>query len=700
LEENFDRINIAINKEKEMVAFRRWFPALAVPLVFAGLASAQVSGSGSTPLTCSTNVTSTPILRSEGITEEVGDIVITCTGGTIYSTLGNSGTSNPLAPATNITVSLTSSVTSRLLSVSGVSEALLLIDEPNSGLTGPISGFGPTEPFTGCNYPASGGCAGVSAGSLPTSGIYVQTQAANVAGQTGSYQTAVTGTPSPTNVTISTTPSTTPAPNAYQGVVSGNQVTFFGVPVVPPGSNGQRIFRITNVRINASGIGGGTASGSLPVQASIAVSNFTALPITNPTPLVGFVQSSLATSVTGPVPYGQCNSQTAAPSAILTFSEKFASAFKTRVDPSAAGQTAPVNSQTKGQGDILVQNIPGTVYFSESGFTLADGTLPSGPLTGSTVSGITGTTGLADFGTRFTAVFNSVPVGAHVLLSVYSVSTAAGAVVGQINSGPAWAAMVTGPTVVDGSGGAPLVSATGTAAAGVQYVEITPPSTGAVAGATYQATWETMASQQSVLDTFQFGVYISYTASPGTNSPAAGTGTVNLSYAPYDTDTTASATDNVPRFLNTSTAANAISIGLCQTTLLFPFITNELGFDTGIAIANTSTDPFGTTPQNGTCVLNWYGTAAPSTPTTTPSVATATEYTTLASVTVPGFQGYMIAVCNFEYAHGFAFISNVGATADTMGYLPLVIPQPSLNGGRKANDQADSVVSSGEQLSQ
>jgi hypothetical protein len=29
----------------------------------------------------------------------------------------------------------------------------------------------------------------------------------------------------------------------------------------------------------------------------------------------------------------------------------------------------------------------------------------------------------------------------------------------------------------------------------------------------------------------------------------------------------------------------------------------------------------------------------------------------------PGFQGYMIAQCAFQYAHGFAFISDVGGTA-------------------------------------
>ena len=41
-----------------------------------------------------------------------------------------------------------------------------------------------------------------------------------------------------------------------------------------------------------------------------------------------------------------------------------------------------------------------------------------------------------------------------------------------------------------------------------------------------------------------------------------------------------------------------------------------------------------------------------------------------------GFQGYMIAQCGFQYAHGFAFITNgVGANGGlSQGYLAGVIP--------------------------
>jgi hypothetical protein len=38
-----------------------------------------------------------------------------------------------------------------------------------------------------------------------------------------------------------------------------------------------------------------------------------------------------------------------------------------------------------------------------------------------------------------------------------------------------------------------------------------------------------------------------------------------------------------------------------------------------------------------------------------------------------GFQGYMIARCNFQYAHGYAFISDLGAQRLAQGYIALIL---------------------------
>jgi hypothetical protein len=677
LEENFDRFNFAIHKEKEMADLRRWITALAVLALFAGLASAQVGTNGGTQLICSVNTSATPTLRSEGITEQIGDIVITCTGGAVVNDIGNGGAAtNPAATQVNITVSLTSQVTSRLLGTGGItnaSEALLFIDEPNSGLAAPVNNFGPAAPFIVCQTPSTG-C-----------GAFVQTLGA----APNQFQVAVgSGTQTVANAA--------PAANVYQGVVSGNQVTFFGVPVVPPGTNGSRVFRITNIRTNANGIGGGSASGSVPVQASLLTSNFAALPISNATPIVGFVQSSLSTAVGNPTAFGQCNSQTRSFATTLTFNELFGSAWKTRLDPTVAGQTGQTFT-----GASPGQNKPGTFYNSESGFTLNASTLGAGgqPTTG----GFATTAGLADFGTRFKAVFNNLPAGARVFVSQNN--TAAG---GQFTAGNStigfpvtFAQAVTGETVADTTG-LPLatalsglgstaivpgvaVTAPGFAAGGVNLVEITPSS-----GNTATAVWEIVNTNPNQLESVSFSVFVTYTASPGTNSPAPGISTVNLSYAPTSTVTTASATAPIPRFIDTSTAKNAVNIAICRTVLLFPFVTNQLGFDTGLAISNTSTDPFGTTPQAGTCSLNFYGNSAPAA-VTTASVASATTYVNLASVIAPGFQGYMIAVCGFQYAHGFAFVSDVGARNVAMGYLALIIPDPSLIPGATTQNRTSTV---------
>ena len=160
--------------------------------------------------------------------------------------------------------------------------------------------------------------------------------------------------------------------------------------------------------------------------------------------------------------------------------------------------------------------------------------------------------------------------------------------------------------------------------------------------------------------------------------------TTNGSFAPLSTVTTASVSAPVPRFADTSRAINTARIVACATDLLFPFLTNQAGFDSGFVISNTSQDPFGTTPQAGTCKLNYYGGttgggAAPPAQTSA-VVASGAQLTAVLSTggnlgvaATPGFQGYMIAQCAFQFAHGFAFISDVGANRLAESYLALVM---------------------------
>jgi hypothetical protein len=323
------------------------------------------------------------------------------------------------------------------------------------------------------------------------------------------------------------------------------------------------------------------------------------------------------------------------------------------------------------QSYAVEQNIPGFLYTSESGFTPYTSGLPV-TLTGSTV-----TPGLADFGTRISAVFSNIPSGVSVYVGGVSPSVGTGATTN--GSSTTTVTLIPSATYLYGAG--TLVGVTSTTSSVYPATETFPAVQLAVSGGTAIATWEITTTSTSTIENVDIPVALLYVANPGNNLPAIGTATVNLRYAPDAadigaTDTTASSSQPIPRFVDTSTATNILSTSLCTTSLLFPYVTEIAGFDTGLAIANTSTDPFGSTPQAGTCTLNWYGTAAPAA-TVTPSVASGTVWAGLTSLLAPGFNGYVIAVCNFEYAHGFAFVSDLGARNLAMGYLALILNPPS-----------------------
>jgi hypothetical protein len=150
----------------------------------------------SQPFSC--NVSSDPtMVRLNGESEVVGDVVLKCTGGTGLS-LG----------VVNITLFLNVNLTSKL-NAAGQSEALLLIDEPQPGVPN-----------------ASNGCSPAYAGQvLGTPGIV-----ACAAGSGNVYQ-------------------------ADGGGTLDNIVTWQGVPIVSPGPGAVRILRLTNIRANAANIG-------------------------------------------------------------------------------------------------------------------------------------------------------------------------------------------------------------------------------------------------------------------------------------------------------------------------------------------------------------------------------------------------------------------------------------------------------------
>jgi hypothetical protein len=589
-----------------MADFRRCILALAVVALLTGL----VSTASAQPFTCNATAAVPTLMRSEGLTELAGDIVLQCNG-----TLP-AGSAN----FANLAVFLgNTTITSRILNATtNESEVLLLLDEPNT----------PTGP---------------------------------------AFNTAAT-------VTVGGVAVTNTNRNVFQGTISGNQVQFLGVPVYPgatvsPGTVLTRVFRITNIRANASAVGVGASGTPGQVTAFVSIVGPTSIPVNNAQQTVGFVQRGLnvllrdPTGATGQaeagaraadeVTFAQCAGRTgntrATPVAAIRFAENFATAFRVRGTFDAAGNSA--------------QTVPGSIFNTESGLFVPG--LASG--TGVVATNV----GVADFGTRLRAVFTNIPNGVTVFVSNTNIINDDDTAGTTALTRAALVGSQTAPTIFpSGVGVAPELTFRNQRATN----DAIPVNQVAITGGAGEAVWEVTAAQALAQEFIDFYVYFGYTANPGANSPAVGTGTVAGTFAPVSTVATASATAPIPRFADTPGGSfTVIGIVACRTNLLFPFVTNQVGFDTGIAIANTTRDIFGTTAQAGTCSLNFFGDNAPAA-VTTASIAGGTVFAGLAQSLAPNFQGYVIAQCNFQFAHGFAFVSDVGARNLAMGYLALVIP--------------------------
>jgi hypothetical protein len=438
--------------------------------------------------------------------------------------------------------------------------------------------------------------------------------------------------------------------NPTQGFLQNGALVFSGFTLPTNGAPFQ--IRVTNVRVNANSLAAGSfVTGT--VLATFGIQNQQNL-------VLGAIQSSLSVAVSSVSNFAQCNSTPTSGTppgttiSTLTVKELVNTAFKS---PASSAINA-----TPGQWYQNGVNTESQTVLAGVGFTNALGAVP----------------GQADSATRIRVNFSNIPAG--VTLSV-----------------PASVASGTSLIQATTSGDVGAFSLAGSA--------ITLTSSGSV-------TYEVRAQNGSAIDSFTIPVTISYAYVPP-STPNVGTILASATYAPTSAEVTVlNPAFGIPRFADTSVLTPFITIAACQTDLLFTFLTNQAGFDTGFEIANTSTDPFGTAAQNGTCTLNWYGTGpAAGTATTTPSIASGNYYVNLVSTAAAGFQGYMIAVCNFQYGHGFAFITDGYGQPGrglSQGYLASVIPTPGLQnaiGGadnvRNASDSSlTAAKGSGEGLNQ
>jgi hypothetical protein len=482
-------------------------------------------------VTCAASVPASRQIRHEGMTELIGDLVLSCTGGTAPA-------SGSAISTVDITVALDTNVTSRLLGATGnttASEALLLIDEPGGSQPPPAPGFGSAAPAILCSSPL---------GAVPAGCV--------------EYARAVQVNGSPVQVAASSSTGTVnPGANVFQGVVSANQVTFRGIPILAPAAGSTRVLRITNVRANAAGLPGG-ATAPFSLMATVSSSDTAAVSMTGPKQTAAVVQPGLTATVrdatnsgalaAGGAAISQCTgSNSPVPVAMLRFSENFNSAFLARVAPT---------SNYMGQSGSPAQNIPGSIYNSESGFVL-----PAASNNGAVA-------GLTDYGTRLKAVFSNIPAGIRLFVSVTNLASntsSPSTVAPAGNSTSSYAALIQGETFTDTNGVPPLtVSSAG--------VNGTPPTTGVaellVVNGSATAVWEVINTNPAALENLQFGVWQQFTANAGANSPPPGTATVNLDFAPTFSDSAASApSGSLPlvRFSDTPSPANLFTVTACQT---------------------------------------------------------------------------------------------------------------------------------------
>jgi hypothetical protein len=105
----------------------------------------------------------------------------------------------------------------------------------------------------------------------------------------------------------------------------------------------------------------------------------------------------------------------------------------------------------------------------------------------------------------------------------------------------------------------------------------------------YQATavWEINKSSPSIQEEVSFGVAVVFGAAPGPNAPSLGTATVSLALAPAYVAYRPGIP--VPAYaVSTDAPKNAFRITRKRTWILFSDVTNMTGHDTGMIIENTS----------------------------------------------------------------------------------------------------------------
>lgn len=644
-----------------MADFRKWFYALAVVTLLAGLTAPVYAQSQ--PFICQANAGVPPIVRAEGYADLVGDFILACQGGT-PTPAGQS------VPQVNVTVLLSTNITSRLLAGNLFNEALLIVDEPNSAAN-------PARPLLNCgDFGAPDtSISGLGVCGIISTGDPTETYDGSPNGwwttDDGGAQTFCDGTDPDGEGPLVQRPAANTfgcgRPNVFQGRTGvaqnpgqSNSVVFLGVPLDPPGTATTRTLRITNIRADAEFTGVSSTFTTSQIQMNVSINGNTSLAINNPQQIVAYVQRGLQTLDIKPkFDFVQCLNAVLPDLEVLTngsalfsidqgartlpfadprlmsvrFTEGFASSWKVKgfehvlVNGTFNGVYYDWNGGTAYPAVGVRQNVPGALYNTESGFTSHPtaqaspapnppngiGTVPvSGEgvlrhrLTGAPGGG-TGieSAGIATQGTRLALTFQNIPAGTVVAVPSVVLITRTGT---NVITGVA----VRTATTSNGAGAYTRVSN------GSIY-------TWTGLGSDQLAVYEVLFADPFSLEDLTVPIGVQFASDLAQNLPdptvtAQVAGGFAPFYDPAPAPRSPSATLPVPRFIPGSAPEDLFRINKCACNLLFPFVTNAdagtAAFDTGIALANTSLDPgsafgFIARAQEGTVQFWYYNTAAP-----------------------------------------------------------------------------------------
>ena len=169
------------------------------------------------------------------------------------------------------------------------------------------------------------------------------------------------------------------------------------------------------------------------------------------------------------------------------------------------------------------------------------------------------------------------------------------------------------------------------------------------------AVYQVIDANPSTLESAPVPVGVSWAA-----GAPAGVIQVSAYPAPLSTVTAASLAAPEPRFLDAASPRALFAITPCRSTLLFPYISNGAGESTRLILDNASGDVSQTVAHSGACTLRYRGVNAPSDQTTA-VIGSGGQLDIALATAAPGFNGHILAQCEFEGGLGKAILSR-GAT--------------------------------------